>query len=180
MLLRWWRRQDRWRRGAAVGVVSLGLGETLDLQRVRKLEEVVEVGLLNLDLPLVHEEEEVADDLLSGVLEHNDGVLFRKGLKEPVKVLTAGSENHPVSCHGLAVGAGEADVHQGVGVEQVLEGGERVEAVVVPLQVELLGVHGSADQGDFFFKVMLGKQTNKQTKTKKLKLRDKNFNRMTK
>ena len=41
----------------------------------------------------------------------------------------------------LTIGAGEADIHQGVGVQKVLERGEGVETVVVPFQVELLGLH---------------------------------------
>ena len=41
----------------------------------------------------------------------------------------------------LAIGASETHVDQSVGVQQVLERGQSVEAVVVPLQVELLGLH---------------------------------------
>lgn len=47
-----------------------------------------------------------------------------------------------MSRHRLTVGAGEADIDQGVGIKQMLKGRERVQAVVVPLQVELLSLHG--------------------------------------
>ena len=51
--------------------------------------------------------------------------------------------HHPVSGDGLAIGAGESHIDQGVGVEQVLERGQRVETVIIPLQVELLRrLHG--------------------------------------
>ena len=48
--------------------------------------------------------------------------------------------------HGLTIGAGEADIHQSVSVQKVLEWGEGVETVVVPFQVELLGLHDEEDQ----------------------------------
>ena len=55
---------------------------------------------------------------------------------------------------GLAVGAGEGHVDQGVGVEQLLEGAQRVQAVVVPLQVELLrGLHLADLSLRFFSKI---------------------------
>ena len=41
----------------------------------------------------------------------------------------------------LAIGASETNVDQSVGVQEVLEGGQSVEAVVIPLQVKLLGLH---------------------------------------
>ena len=126
-------------RGARGCDVAVGLAEPLDLERVRELEEVVEVGLLHLDLALVHEEEEVAHDLLVGVLEDDDRMLLGQVLEELVEVLRARGQDHPVGGDSLAVGAGQGHVDQGVGVQELLEGAQRVERVVVPLEVELLG-----------------------------------------
>ena len=59
----------------------------------------------------------------------------------PVEVVWAGGQDHPVGRDCLAIGASETNVDQSVGVQKVLEGGQSVEAVVIPLQVKLLGLH---------------------------------------
>ena len=44
---------------------------------------------------------------------------------------------------GLAVGASEADIDQGVGVQEMLERGQGIETMIVPLEMELLSLHDS-------------------------------------
>ena len=92
-------------------------------------------------LSLVHEEEQISDDFFVCIFEDYDGVFFWQISEEMIEVVAAGCQDHPVSADSLAIGAGQADVDQGVGVQQLLEAAERVQAVVVPLQVELLGLH---------------------------------------
>ena len=57
---------------------------------------------------------------------------------------------------GLTIGAGEADIHQGVGVQKVLEWGEGIETVVVPFQVELLGLHDEEEDQEKKGSLMMG------------------------
>ena len=90
-------------------------------------------------LSLVHEEQEVPDNLLVGILEDDDGVFFGQVSEQVVKVVGTRGQHDPVSRHRLPVGAGQADIHQSVAVQQLLEAAQRVQAVVVPLEVELLG-----------------------------------------
>ena len=119
----------------------LALAQPLHLQRVGKLEKVAEVGLVHLHLAPVHELQQVGEDLLAGVLEDDDGMALREVLEEAVEVVGAGGQHHPVGGHHLAGAAGQGHVHEAGGVQQLLEGGQRVEGVVVPFEVELLALH---------------------------------------
>ena len=79
---------------------------------------------------------------VAGVLEDDDGMLLGQLLEEAVEIVGAGGQYHAVGRDDLAAGAGQGHVHQAAGVQQVLEARERVQRVVVPLQVELLRLHG--------------------------------------
>ena len=72
-------------------------------------------------LSLVHEEQEVSDNFFVGILENDDGVFFRQVPEEVIKVVRAGGQDDPVGGDRLAVGAGQTDVHQAMGVQQVLK-----------------------------------------------------------
>ena len=78
-------------RSRVLVLAPVRLRETLDLQSVGKLEEVVEIRFLDLDLSFVHEEQQIANDLLAGILEHDDRMFFRQSLEESIEVVTASS-----------------------------------------------------------------------------------------
>ena len=60
---------------------------------------------------------------------------------------------------GLAVGASEADIDQGVGVQEMLERGQGIETVVIPLEMELLSLHDFCFDFLYIQKRMRGKNT---------------------
>ena len=95
--------------------------ETFDLEGVCELEEVVQVSLLDFDLSTIHEEEKISDDFFSSILEDYDWMLLGQIFEEAVEVVRACCQDHPMGGDGLTIGAGEADIHQGVGVQKVLE-----------------------------------------------------------
>ena len=52
--------------------------ETFDLEGVCKLEEVIEVRLLDFNFTPVHKEQEITDYFFTGIFENDDGMFFRQ------------------------------------------------------------------------------------------------------
>ena len=114
-----------------------GLGQTLDLQPLRRLEELRQLVLRHVHLAGVHELQDGGQVGEGDVLQDDDRVLGRVLLQQGLEVGTAGGENHLVSLAALAV-AGDGHVAEGLLISEVLEGGHHVGLEVVPSQTELL------------------------------------------
>ena len=122
------------------------LGQPLDLEPLRRLEEGGQLVLGHVHLAGIHELEDRGEMLEGNVFEDDDGVLGGVLLQEGLEVGRAGGEDHLVGLAGLSV-AGEGDVGEGLLVPQVLEARHHVGLEVVPAEAELLLValgHGGA------------------------------------
>ena len=101
--------------------------------------------LRHVDLALVHVVEDGADVVVLDVLEEDDRVVAHVLREQRLEVRGAGAEDDLVTLEAGAV-AGDGDVAEGLRLEEVVEDGEQVGAVVVPPEAELL--RGRVHLGD--------------------------------
>lgn len=96
----------------------------------------------NVDLPLVHVVEDGPDFAVLDVLEKDDGVFAAVLHEQGLEIGRARRQDHLVTLDGGAV-AGQGHVAKGLRLQQVVEDGQQVVAVVVPPQAKHLrqGVH---------------------------------------
>ena len=101
--------------------------------------------LRHVDLALVHVVEDGADVVVLDVLEEDDRVVAHVLREQRLEVRGAGAEDDLVTLEAGPV-AGDSDVAEGLRLEEVVEDGEQVGAVVVPPEAELL--RGRVHLGD--------------------------------
>lgn len=101
------------------------------------VEQTWQLLLGDVDLPLVHVVEDGPDLLVLDVLEEDDGVLAVVLHEQLLEVRGARREEDLVALDGAAV-AGQGDVAERLGLQEVVEHREQVVAVVVPPQAEHL------------------------------------------
>ena len=80
-----------------------GLGQTLDLQPLRRLEELRQLVLRHVDLAGVHELEDCRQVGKWDVFQDDDGVLGGVLLQQGLEVGAAGGQDHLVGLAALTI-----------------------------------------------------------------------------
>lgn len=120
-----------------------GVGEALDLEALGRLEEGRQILLVDVDLPAVHEGQQRLQVPGAHISHEDDGVLAGVPEEERLEVRAAGGEDDLVCGEGSAV-AGEGYVCEGLLLVKLVEDGDQVALVVVPLEEKSLSLHPAA------------------------------------
>merc|ERR1712096_2831 len=118
------------------------LSQPLHLEPLCRLEELWQLLLLHVDLPLVHELDDGLHVRRCHVSHYDDGVLRRVLKQHSPEIGRAGREDHLVALVDLAA-TGDCHVREVRVVLEVLEGRGHIGGEVVVFEAELLVVLGS-------------------------------------
>jgi len=115
------------------------VGQTLDLQAFRHLEQGGEVLLVHRHLSSVHELQQGLHLVVADVFEEDNGVFVGSVVEHALEVGRAGGQDHLVGLQVQPV-ARDGDIDEGLVVEEVFKDGEEV--VLVGVNVSLLRAAG--------------------------------------